>query len=101
MKYKLSAPLAELFPIEKESFHSGYQEYVKGKRQNFLLTLNAFTPLWDCLQLLNDIWLCDLSHMEVLSDQTYLLPKLIFSSAHARFLTALELGLFMLHRRRL
>jgi hypothetical protein len=92
MADKLSAPAAELFPIENEFFRTAYQEYFKGKRQNFILTLTAFRPLWDCLQLLNDIWMRELSNLEHLSEQTHLLPKLIFSSAHGRFLTAIELG---------
>jgi hypothetical protein len=92
MADKLSAPAAELFPIEKECFRSGFQEYFKGKRQNFFLSLSAFRALWDGLQLLNDIWLRELSNLEHLRDQMHLLPKLIFAAAHARFLTAIELG---------
>lgn len=89
---KLTTPAPELFPIEKDCFHSDFQTYFKGKRQNFFLNLTAFRPLWDCLQSLNDIWMRELSNLEHLTDQTHLLPKLIFSAAHARFLTAIELG---------
>jgi hypothetical protein len=85
-------PTVELFPIEKECFHKDFQEYFQGKRQNFFLTLRAFRPLWDCLQLLNDIWMRESADVEHAADQTHLLPKLIFASAHARFLTASELG---------
>jgi hypothetical protein len=92
MAEKLTAPASELFPIEKDCFHSDFQEYFKGKRQNFFLTLTAFRQLWDCLQLLNDIWMRELSDLENLREQMQLLPKIIFSSAHARFLTAIELG---------
>ena len=88
----LSVPTAELFPIEKESFRSDYQEYFKGKRQNFLLTITVYRKLWDAFQLLNEIWVRELSDLEHLREETHLLPKLIFSSAHARFLTAIELG---------
>ena len=42
--------------------------------------------------MLNDIWMRESSDLEYLIDQTHLLPKLIFASAHARFLTAIELG---------
>ena len=87
-----SIPAPELFPIEKECFHSDFREYFKGKRQNFFLTLTMFRPLWDCLQLLNDIWMRELSNLEHLTEQTHLLPKTIFTAAHARFLTAVELG---------
>src|SRR5258707_15861886 len=92
MTKKLMPPAAELFPIEKECFHTDFAEYFKGKRQNFFLTLATFRPLWDCLQLLNDIWMRESFNLEHLTDQTHLLPKIIFMSAHARFLTAIELG---------
>jgi hypothetical protein len=92
MADKILVPAAELFPIEKENFRSSFQEYFKGKRQNFFLTVATFRPLWDCLQLLNEIWLRELSNLETVSEQSHLLPKMIFSAAHARFLTAIELG---------
>jgi hypothetical protein len=85
-------PTAQLFPLEDECFHIEYQKYYRGKRQNFFLTLTAFRPLWNCLQLLNDIWMREFSDLEHLNDQTHLLPKTIFSSAHAKYLTAIELG---------
>jgi hypothetical protein len=89
---KLSVPAAELFPIEKDCFRRDFREYFEGKRQNFFLTLTTFRPLWDAFQLLNSIWMRELSDLEHLREQTHLLPKLIFSAAHARFLTAIELG---------
>jgi hypothetical protein len=89
---KIVPPAVEVFPIEKECFHKDFLEYFKGKRQNFFLTLTTFRPLWDCLQLLNDIWMRESSDLEHLTEQTHLLPKIIFASAHARFLTAIELG---------
>jgi hypothetical protein len=48
--------------------------------------------LWDALQLLNDIWMRELCNVEHLSEARQMLPKLLFVSAHARFLTAVELG---------
>lgn len=85
-------PPSELFPIEKDCFRSEYEKYFKGKRQNFFLSLRAFRPLWDCLQLLNDIWMRGLYDLEHLTNQMHLLPKTIFSSAHARYLNAIELA---------
>jgi hypothetical protein len=85
-------PPSELFPIEKDCVHTEYEKYFKGKRQNFFLSLTAFRPLWDCLQLLNDIWMREMSDLEHLSDEMHLLPKTIFSSAHARYLNAIELA---------
>jgi hypothetical protein len=92
MADKLLAPAAELFPIEKECFHIEFQEYFRGKRQNFFLSITAFRPTWEALQLLNDIWNRELSDLEHLREQTHLLPKLIFSAAHAKFLMAIELS---------
>jgi hypothetical protein len=85
-------PVVELLPLEKECFHKDFAEYYTGKRQNFFLTLTAFRPLWDCLHLLNDIWMRESSNLEHLTEQTHLLPKIIFMAAHARFLNAIELG---------
>ena len=51
-----------------------------------------FRSLWDCLQVLNDILTREHDNLEHLRDQTHLLPKTIFAAAHARFLTAIELG---------
>jgi len=92
MADKPNVPVAELFPVEAECFHDEFQRYFKGKRQNFFLSLKSFRRLWDCLQLLNDIWMREDSDLEHLTDQFHLLPKTIFSSAHVRFLTAIELG---------
>jgi hypothetical protein len=85
-------PPSGLFPIEKDCFRSEYEEYFKRKRQNFFLSLKEFRPLWDCLQLLNDIWTRGLADVEQLNDQMLLLPKTIFSAAHARYLNSIELA---------
>jgi hypothetical protein len=79
-------------PFEKERFCVAYQEYFKGKRKNFFCSMTEFKDLWDALQLLNDIWMRELSNLEHLRDATQMLPKLLFNSAHSRFLTAVELG---------
>jgi hypothetical protein len=83
---------AELLPLENERFHTAYQDYFKRKRGNFFRSITEFRKLWDGLQLQNDIWMRGFSDLEHLRDQYHLLPKLIFSAAHARFLTAIELG---------
>ena len=93
MTDKPSTPAsAELFPIEKECFHAEYQKYFLAKRQNFFISLAAFRGLWDALQLLNDILTREHSNLEHLTDETHVLPKTIFAAAHARYLTAIELG---------
>jgi hypothetical protein len=87
-----SSPALELLGPESERFHVAYQEYFKGKRQNLFKAMAEFKGVWDGLQLLNDIWTREFSDLEHLREQTHLLPKLIFSAAHGRFLTAIELG---------
>jgi hypothetical protein len=92
MANKILSPAPELLPLENERFHSPYQQYFKLKRGNFFRSITEFKGLWDGLQLLNDIWMRGFSDLEHLRDQYHLLPKLIFSGAHARFLTGIELG---------
>src|SRR5215470_12699716 len=92
MTEKPTSPAAELLPIETACFHSEFAKYFKNKRQNFFVSLTSFRPLWDRLQLLNDIWMRELSNQEHVSEQTHLLPKTLFSAAHARFVMAIELG---------
>ena len=84
--------LKNLLPIEEEAFHAPYARYYSRKRQNFLESLKVFRGVWDCLQLLSDVWEREMSDLETVLDQYHLLPKMLFSAAHARFLTAIELG---------
>jgi hypothetical protein len=89
---EIQSPKPDLLPLEQQRFRVQYQTYFKGKRQNFFRTMTEFKDLWDGLQLLNDIWMRELSNLEHLREATQMLPKLLFAAAHARFLTALELG---------
>ena len=81
-----------LLPLEDERFHPEYKTYFKHKRGNFLKSIAEFADLWECLQLLNNIWMREMSDLEVLRDQHQLLPNMLFRAAHARVLTAIELG---------
>jgi len=81
-----------LLPEEQQSFRQEYAKYFQLKRGNFFKSLNVFRGVWDCLQLLCDIWQQEMSDMESLTDQNQLLPKMLFTAAHARFLTAIELS---------
>lgn len=92
MHDRLLSSEANLLPFEEGQFHPSYRTYFKGKRQNFFRTMTEFKQLWNGIQLLNDIWDRELSNLEHLHDARQLLPKLLFSSARARFLTAIELG---------
>ena len=81
-----------LLPEEQQSFHQEYAKYFQLKRGNFFKSLTVFRGVWDCLQLLCDIWKREMSDLESLPDQNQLLPKMLFTAAHARFLTAIELS---------
>jgi hypothetical protein len=82
----------QLLPLEEQRFHGEYKTYFKHKRGNFLKSITEFSDLWECFQLLNDIWQREMTDLEVSSDQHQLLPKMLFMAAHARILTAMELG---------
>jgi hypothetical protein len=84
------ADLPALLPEEQLTFHQEYAKYYQTKRGNFFQSLKVFRGVWDCLQLLNDIWQREMSDLESLTDQYHLLPKTLFTAAHARFLTAIE-----------
>lgn len=81
-----------LFPLEVQRFHEEYKKYFQHKRGNFFKAITGFSDLWDCCQLLNDIWMREMADLEVLRDQYHLLPRMIFTAAHSRIVTALELG---------
>jgi hypothetical protein len=81
-----------LLPLEEERFHDEYKTYFKHKRGNFLKSIATFSELWECFQLLNDIWMREMSDLEVVRDQYQMLPSMLFRAAHARILTAMELG---------
>ena len=85
------ADLPALLPEEHESFHEEYARYYRAKRGNFFQSLKVFRGAWDCLQLLSDIWQREMSDLESLTDQYHMLPKMLFTAAHARYLTAIEL----------
>jgi hypothetical protein len=86
------ADLPALLPEEHQAFHDEYAKYYQTKRGNFFQSLKVFRGVWDRLQLLNDIWQREMSDLQSLIDQYHLLPKMLFTAAHARFLTAIELS---------
>ena len=81
-----------LLPPEAQYFHDEYKKYFQHKRGNFFKAITEFSGLWECVQLLNDIWMRAMEDLEVLRDQYHLLPRVIFTAAHSRILTAMELG---------
>jgi hypothetical protein len=82
----------QLLSLEEQRFHDEYKTYFKHKRGNFLKSITEFADLWECFQSLDDIWHREMIDLEVSSDQHQLLPKMLFMAAHARILTAIELG---------
>jgi len=81
-----------LLPLEEQKFHDEFKRYFRHKRGNFFKAITEFADLWGCFQLLNDIWMQEMTDLKVLRDQDHLLPRMLFTAAHAKFLTALELG---------
>lgn len=84
--------LPPLLPEEQEAFHQEYSKYFRYKRGNFFHSLEVFRGVWDCIQLLCDIWQREMADLESLVDQYQMLPRMLFAAAHARFLTAIELS---------
>jgi len=81
-----------LLPLEEQKFHPEYQQYFKHKRGNFFQAIEEFPGLWDCFQLLCVIWFREMADLATATEEKQMLPKTLFTAAHARFLTALELG---------
>src|SRR5215472_1426100 len=84
--------LPTLLPEEREAFHQEYARYFQRKRGNLFLSIKVFRGVWDCLQLLCDVWQREMTDLESVTDQNHLLPKMLFTAAHARFLTAIDLS---------
>jgi hypothetical protein len=81
-----------LLPEEDANFHDAYKKYYIAKRQNFFQSIAVFRQLWECFQLLNDIWERGIDDIAKINDQFHMLPSLLFYAARARFLVAVELG---------
>jgi hypothetical protein len=87
-----AAKIIPLLPFEQQKFHPEYQQYFKQKRGNFFKAIEEFPGLWDCFQLLSVIWFREMADLATATDEKQMLPRTLFSAAHARFLTAMELG---------
>jgi len=81
-----------LLPLEDQKFHAEFKRYFRHKRGNFLKAMTEFADLWECFQLLNDIWMREMADLNVLRDKDQLLPRMLFTAAHSKFISALELG---------
>jgi len=46
-----------LFPLEDEKFHGQFKRYYRHKRGNLFKAITEFVELWECFQLLNEIWM--------------------------------------------
>jgi hypothetical protein len=81
-----------VLPFESEHFHAEYLTYFRHKRGNFFRAVGEFSGLWECFQLLSDIWFREMADLQTASSERHMLPKTLFTAAHARFLNAMELG---------
>jgi len=81
-----------LLPFEDQKFHPEYQQYFKHKREIFFKAIEELPGLWDCFQLLCVIWFREMADLATAAEEKQMLPKTLFTAAHARFLTAMELG---------
>jgi hypothetical protein len=81
-----------LLALEQEILHGDYKEYFKTKRYNFLASVQQFPALWECYQLLDQIWLREFNDLERLHEPVRVLPMVLFMYAHAQLRVARELG---------
>jgi len=81
-----------LLSLEDQKFHPEFKRYYRHKRGNFFKAITEFADLWECFQLLNDIWMREMDDLKVLRDKDQLLPRMLFTAAHSKFINALELG---------
>lgn len=86
------ADLPTLYPEEEHAFHEEYAKYFRTKRGNFFQSLKVFRGVWDCLQLLNDVWQREMSDLQSLTDQHHLLPKRSLRQPTRASLLAIELS---------
>lgn len=81
-----------LLPFEKERLQGDYRRYHGIKRHNFRATVEGFSDLWECFQLLDDIWIREFGDLERQREPKQMLPLLLFVNGHAQFRIAYELG---------
>ena len=48
-----------LAPLESKALRGDYRVYFETKRENFRASINNLPLLWDCFQLLDEIWIRD------------------------------------------
>lgn len=81
-----------LLPFEKERLQGDYRHYYAIKRHNFRATIDGFSDLWQCFQLLDEIWPREFNDLERQREPKQMLPLLLFAGAHAQFRIAYELA---------
>ena len=81
-----------LLPFESERLRGNYKEYFKTKRNNSFATIQAFPGIWNCFQLLDEIWMREFDDLQRLLDPNQMLPAILFMNGRAQFRVALELG---------
>ncbi len=81
-----------LLPFEKQRLSGDYRHYYAIKRHNFRATIDGFSDLWQCFQLLDEIWTREFNDLERQHEPKQMLPLLLFAGAHAQFRIAYELA---------
>jgi hypothetical protein len=81
-----------LLPFEEQKLQPEYRDYFKHKRGHFFKAIEEFAGVWDCFQLLCVVWFHEMTDLATATEENQILPRTLFTAAHARFLTAMELG---------
>jgi hypothetical protein len=83
-----------LAPFESKALRGDYRAYFETKRENFRASINNLPLLWDCFQLLDEIWIRELADTQQIKDPNLALPAALFRDAHARLRIAMELAFY-------
>ena len=81
-----------LLPFEKQHLRGDYKEFFKIKRNNFVATIQAFPGIWQCFELLDEIWMHEFEDLHNLREVNQMLPGILFMNGHLQFRIAWELG---------
>jgi len=69
-----------------------FREYYESKGRNFLRSIRAFRPLWDCFMLLDKIVARELEALDEPANIHKMFPLIPFQNAHSKMRLAAELG---------
>ena len=84
--------IAILVPFEEENFHKDYREFYEAKKNNLFAFIQRFREVWECCQMLDDIWMREVRDLEQQRDVANQVPLMLFFRAHLQIRLAFELG---------